>query len=288
MAPPPPPALSPGIAGAAAAPPGEPSPTRAIKRKKKAARKSPPKEAKANGGTADTARETAPEMAPPRMADGAGAIPENGYLAMAGSGVGGPAAANGAGEHGVSMAERWNRFLQSFKDAVYTFNVPSPIKVDEPKTIHLWVDTMSDQQALAKELEKMVVKDSDRVEAGAIQVSPEMRATLTGENFIINANSPEQQRINMAGRTIWSWDITPTWPGTLTLHLRLIAIPPDKAEPPYTIPALLDRTIEVKVTFWWLLDHFFEKYWKWLLGGLGTLFMTILGWRRQKRTGQKE
>lgn len=56
----------------------------------------------------------------------------------------------------------------------------------------------------------------------------------------------------------------------------------------YTIPVPLDRTIEVKVTFWWLIDHFFEKYWKWLLGGLGILLMTLLGSWLKKRFGNEK
>lgn len=44
--------------------------------------------------------------------------------------------------------------------------------------------------------------------------------------------------------------------------------------------------IKMKVTIWWLIDHFFAKYWKWLLGGLGTVFITVFGWSWKKRFGQ--
>lgn len=196
-----------------------------------------------------------------------------------------PAAKNGGSE--PSRSEGWQNFLAGFKDAAYTFNPPSPIKVAKPYPIHLWVDTKVSHQALAEDLKKVVPHDAGRVESGTIQVSPVMKATLTGENFTIKPNSPEQQTIHLAGRTIWSWDITPTWPGTQTLHLRLIAIPPAGIADPYTIPVPLDRTIEVKVTPWWLLDFFFDKYWKWLLGGLGTLLFTVLGWWWKKRSGEK-
>jgi hypothetical protein len=196
-----------------------------------------------------------------------------------------PAAKNGGGE--PSRSEGWQNFLAGFKDAAYTFNPPSPVKVAKPYPIHLWVDTKVSHQALAEELKKLVPHDAGRVESGTIQVSPVMKATLTGENFTIKPNSPEQQTIHLAGRTIWSWDITPTWPGTQTLHLRLIAIPPAGIADPYTIPVPLDRTIEVQVTPWWLLDFFFDKYWKWLLGGLGTLLFTVLGWWWKKRSGEK-
>ena len=238
------------------------------------------KQKKKTAEGAISAKVTALKVAKPRVPMAAEPAPENGVMTRI---MGAPAAADGEGEYTISMADRWNAFLQSFKDAVYTFNPPSPITVDKPRTVHLWVDTMIDQQTLAEELKRIAPWDAARIEAGPIRVSPEMRAILTGENFKINANSPEQQMINMEGRTIWSWEITPTWPGTQTLHLRLIAIPPDTMSSPYTIPVPLDRIIEVKVTFWWLIDHFFEKYWKWLLGGLGTLLMTFLGWWLKKR-----
>jgi hypothetical protein len=240
---------------------------------------------KKNGGPAIGAKASAPEVAGPPRIMAAKPVPENGGMTEV---MRAPATANGEEEYAVSMADRWNAFLQSFKDAVYTFNPPSPIKVDKPRTMHLWVDTMIDQQALAEELRRIVPWDAERIEAGAIQVSPEMRAILTGENFKIKANSPEQQMINLAGRTIWSWEITPTWPGTQTLHLRLIAIPPDAMSSPYTIPVPLDRTIEVEVTLWWYIDHFFDKYWKWLLGGLGTLFMALLTLWLKKRFGSEK
>lgn len=246
----------------------------------------PPKKAqKKNSGPAIGAKATAPEVTKPPTPMAAEPEPEHRVMAQV---MRAPGGANSEEESAVSMADRWNAFLQSFKDAAYTFNPPSPIKVDKPRTIHLWVDTVIDQQTLAEELRRIVPWDAARIEAGAIQVSPEMRAILTGEYFKIKANSPEQQMINMAGRTIWSWEITPTWPGTQTLHLRLIAIPPDAMSSPYTIPVPLDRTIEVKVTFWWLIDHFFEKYWKWLLGGFGTLLMTLLSWWLKKRFGNEK
>ena len=181
----------------------------------------------------------------------------------------------------------WQAFMMSFRKASYVFNPPSPIKVDRPKTVHLWVDTVAGQQQLATELMTLVPEDADRVETGQIRISPEIEAKLTGKNFIIKANSPVRQRINMEGRTIWSWDVTPTWPGKQMLHLRLVAIPPPEFSSPYTIPVPLDRNIEVKVTLWWLIDHFYEKYWKFLLGGLGTLFMTVLGWWWRKRASQQ-
>lgn len=192
-------------------------------------------------------------------------------------------------DYSNNRRKQWDEYLKRLKNASYTFNPPSPIKVDKPRTIHLWVDTIINHEELAEQLKKLVPQDADRIESGEIKIAPRMKASLTGENFKITPvpAGTEVQDINFSGRTIWSWNIVPTWPGTQTLQLRLIAIPPKSIGEPYTIPEALDREIVVEVTIWWAFDHFFEKYWKWLLGGLGTLLVTILGWWWKKTYGNK-
>lgn len=176
-------------------------------------------------------------------------------------------------------------YLNKLRTASYTFNPPSPIKVDVPRTVHLWVDTIISPEELGAMLRQIVPPD-DRagIVTGQVRVAPEMEARLTGEKFEIRPTSPERQSVNLEGRTIWGWEITPTWPGQHTLHLRLVAILPEAIGSSYTIPALLDRTIEVEVTLWWLFDHFFDKYWQWLLGGLGTMLAAFAWWWKKRAT----
>jgi hypothetical protein len=183
-----------------------------------------------------------------------------------------------------SREELRREYLNNLRTASYTFNPPSPIKVDVPKTIHLWVDTMISPEELGAMLKQIVPPgDAAGIVTGQVQVAPEMEARLTGEKFEIRPTSPERQSVNLEGRTIWGWQITPTWPGQYTLHLRLVAILPEAIGTTYTIPEPLDRTIQVEVTLWWLFDHFFEKYWQWLLGGLGTMLAAAFAWWWKKR-----
>jgi len=44
---------------------------------------------------------------------------------------------------------------------------------------------------------------------------------------------------------------------------------------------IFERKINVDVTLWWLIDTYFEKYWKWLLSGLGALLAAWWAWRRE-------
>lgn len=187
----------------------------------------------------------------------------------------------------VTETQRIDGYLSALKSAAYTFNPPSPIRVDEAVTIHLWLDPKSSPTVLAEELRKLVPQDASRVESGETKWSPRMRATLSGADtdFEIKPIDPEEQTVNTTERTRWSWIITPRRAGKeLALHLRLIALLPPELGPPTTITSL-DRKINVEVTVWWLFDHYFEKYWQWLLGGLGTIVMSIFAWWWKNRKG---
>lgn len=174
-------------------------------------------------------------------------------------------------------AQRIDAYLGNLKIAAYAFNPPSPIFVDKPTTVHLWLDPQVSAVALAQELKKLVPRDAARVESGKTKWSPQMRATLSGEEFKVIAIDPEVQLVSLSERTRWSWDITPLSANeTLSLHLRLEVIFP--SELGVKTITTLDREIYVEATWWWLFDHYFDKYWKWLLGGLGTTIASIVVW----------
>lgn len=163
----------------------------------------------------------------------------------------------------ASQIQRIDAYFNGLKTAAYTFNPPSPIQVAKPVTVHLWLDPQATAAELAEELRKAIPRDAARVESGETRWSPKMRATLSGPDFEVKAIDPEEQPVGSTQRTTWSWDITPLRAGEkLALHLRLAAVLPSELGPPKTITTL-DREINVEVTWWWLFDHYFEKYWKW-------------------------
>lgn len=197
-----------------------------------------------------------------------------------------PATAGAAPEdETASQIQRIDAYFNGLKTAAYTFNPPSPIKVAKPVTVHLWLDPQATAAELAEELRKAIPTDAARVESGETRWSPKMRATLSGPDFEVKAIDPEEQPVGSTQRTTWSWDITPLRAGEkLALHLRLAAVLPSELGPPKTITTL-DREINVEVTWWWLFDHYFEKYWKWLLGGLGTAMASAIAWWWKNRKG---
>lgn len=242
-------------------------------------------------------RSASPPPSMDKAQEGSGKAAKTAAKKNGGAGTGAaapPAAANGGGSASNTRNESWQNFLANLPTAAYTFNPPSPITVDTPHPIYLWVDTTVTHKALAEEMKRFEPADASQVRSGLTKVSQVMEASLTGpgEEFIaIQPATPQRQELNLDGRTSWKWTINPKKPGTYTLDIQLLVIPPpDLATAPHEIrpsPAL-HHTIQVEVTLWWLFDHFFDKYWKWLLGGLGTLLVTVLGWWWKKKSGQQE
>jgi len=179
-----------------------------------------------------------------------------------------------------AQAQRIDDYLNSLSSASYAFNPPSPIKVAKPVTMHFWLDPSTTTAQLSEALKQAVPRDAARVESGVTTWSPRMRATLSGPEFEIKPvpEGSEEQPVSPTQRTTWSWDVTPLVPGdNLVLHLRLQVVLPPEISPPKTITTL-DKEIKVEVTWWWLFDNFFEKYWKWLFGGLGTAISGMAAW----------
>jgi hypothetical protein len=185
-----------------------------------------------------------------------------------------------------------DEYISGLSQAAYTFNPPSPIKVAQPITVALWVDPATSAARLAEEMRKAFPESAARVESGETKWSPRMRATLTGPDFQITPVEGKDfdgvKDLSATARTEWSWSVRPTSPGKKKLHLLLAVVLPPELGKPRDLPQI-SRDIEVEVTIWWLIDNFWEKYWKWLLGGLGGAASAALAywWKnRRRRDGQ--
>jgi hypothetical protein len=195
-----------------------------------------------------------------------------------------PPAPNGAD----TLAERIDAYLASLRRAAYAFNVPSPVKVAKPVTVQLWLDPQTSSQQLAADLGEALraTQPEDRVESGQVKIATVMRATLKGDDFTISPVTEETQPVSAVARTHWVWEVTPKHPGhNLPLYLSLHIVLPQELAGRAVIEPPLDKRIEVEVTGWWLLDTYWEKYWQWLLGGLGTAFASLAAWWWKRRQG---
>lgn len=178
-------------------------------------------------------------------------------------------------------------YVTGLRKAAYTFNPPSPIKVEQRVVVSLWLDPSKETEQLAEEMRKSL-PDAGRIEQGTTTWSPRMRATLTGADFEIMPVEGKDfdgvKDLSMTARTEWGWAIVPKLPGKKQMILLLsIVLPPELGEP-RELPAL-QRPIEVEVTLWWLIDHYWEKYWQWMLGGLASAVAAVIAWWGKKRFG---
>ncbi|MCX5818974.1 MAG: hypothetical protein NT047_03555 [Deltaproteobacteria bacterium] len=197
----------------------------------------------------------------------------------------------------AALLARREAYRKELKQASYTFNPPSPIKVAKPVTVHFWLDPLAEPMRLAEELKAELLKmrpgETPKTKAGRMDWSPKMRAKLTGDDFVIIPTEGKDfdglKTLSATRRTEWSWDVKAKNVGPqLPLHLKVWAVLPQELGDPDEV-LKLDELIHVEVTFLWLVDEFWEKYWKGILGGLGTaLAGAITAWwniRRRKAAG---
>ncbi len=183
-------------------------------------------------------------------------------------------------------------YVAGLSKAAYTFNPPTPIKVARPIAVALWVDPAKEAAQLAEEMKKAFPESAARVEPGTTVWSPRMKAALTGPTDLeITPLDPGkdgkpfdgEKDLSMTGRTEWSWSLVPTLPGTKKLQLRLSVVLPRELGDPHELQAL-ERDVDVEITVWWLIDHYWER-WKWAIGGIASALAAAIGWWFKRRFG---
>ena len=188
----------------------------------------------------------------------------------------------------ITLQKRIEAFIDSLKNAAYTFNPPSPIDVDQPTRVYLLLDPQGNISSLIEKLKALAPDDATAIQSGQTKWAPVMEASLSAaeSDFLIKPCALEKKSISGTEQTQWCWEITPQHPGAkMLLNLSLRAILPGEFAPAHEV-TLLHREIDVRVTTWWLFDHYFDRYWKWLLGGLGGFAVGVIAreWKRRKLT----
>ncbi len=177
-----------------------------------------------------------------------------------------------------SFQTRIEEYLATLKQASYAFNPPSPILVAKPTIVYLLIDPKADIAHLVEQLNSLAPRNARHIDSGETKWAQVMEASMSGDDFKIDPSLPVRKTLSPLEPAKWSWVVTPKHPGThLPLSLTVNAIIPSNFAPPYQV-VLLHKEIDVDVTIWWLFDHYFDKYWKWLLGGLAGLMTGMLGW----------
>jgi hypothetical protein len=124
------------------------------------------------------------------------------------------------------------------------FNAPETIPYGEAATIELLASLKEAADALRE-----AVRGDGPVESAQVQLGDRMEARLTGTGFRIEAITPEVQALSRQQRTQWRWEIEPTRPADLELHLTLSAIFRIDGESVTRTIQTFERTIDVDVPF---------------------------------------
>ncbi len=176
-----------------------------------------------------------------------------------------------------------DNLLKSLRAANIAFNAPDKMQIDERYDIHLVLSSSQSIDELQAELKRRI-GENKRLEGYEVRITPRMEARLTGQNFKIEAVTPETQAISTHEMTEWQWDVKPERGGKQVLHLTLNALVyVQNTSTPRTIRSF-DRTIEVQVSRRRLVSDWFRDNWYWI----GTVIVPlVIWWWRNRRSGKK-
>lgn len=121
--------------------------------------------------------------------------------------------------HYVSNNKQLNPLIMKIPVDSSGIIIPPKAKQYEGFEVSLNLDT----QQLAGFLNRIVSMASEgtAIQGIAGEVSPNMRAEIVGENFVIDNSGPQDQLYGYDGLTEWSWHVIPESSGKQVLNIRL-------------------------------------------------------------------
>jgi hypothetical protein len=144
------------------------------------------------------------------------------------------------------------------------FSAPDTMPLDRPQTFELVLSPTLSFNDLGEQLGK-----ASRSDRAAVHISPQMEATLKGEDFLIEALDPPVQTVASSPPTSWKWQVTPTKEGIQTLQLDLSAHIDVAGHDTPLVVKTFSRDIQVTVTMGSRFWHFVRTNWQWLWAALG-------------------
>lgn len=171
------------------------------------------------------------------------------------------------------------------------FNVPSDMRVGEPRHVIARIGRIGDAREILKNLPPGVTEEWEQT-----NITPTMKASLVGaaSDFNIASNSAEEQVIG-GGYTEWNWLVTPLDSGDKELTLYIVAVLRVAGyEKPRNVVVTTRRVrVHVNPRVWF--RTFIEAHWgtalAFVLGGIfvgawkGVLTL-VRGWRERKRAAR--
>lgn len=176
-----------------------------------------------------------------------------------------------------------DRALASLPKGNIAFNAPQTMVLGQSYPIYLLLSPQASVQNLQQELQQQLA-GAQNLQGASIQITPEMEARLTGDNFSIAAEGNEKQLVTGEGETRWKWDVTPRRVGTGELHLTLSVFLNVNGGPVPRSIQTFDRRITVEVTWGQRFSDFFGGHWEWILV---VIIIPVAKWLWDKRRKQK-
>jgi hypothetical protein len=183
--------------------------------------------------------------------------------------------------------KRLDRRLSQLARSNLAFDAPRQMQLGETETIRLTLSPSASTGELTQRLIEAGAKG--RIEsAQQIITANRMQARLTGQDFEIEATSPETQAVTFAEATDWSWDVEPTEGGEdKKLHLTVTALIPIEGETTPRQIRSFDQTITVNVTLGQRVGGVMDKHAGWIVPAI---LVPLAGaayawWRRRRSSG---
>ncbi|MDH5552299.1 MAG: hypothetical protein OEX82_03125 [Nitrosomonas sp.] len=148
--------------------------------------------------------------------------------------------------------------------------VPKEVKQYEGFEVSLRIDTTR-LAGLINEVQRISTGGAN-IQGISGAISPEMKAEITGENFSINNEGPQEQLYLLDGKTHWTWHVTPESSGRnlLKFHLHLLSYDDGKTEPMVVDVADVNIVAIPNPSVW------MARNWGW---AAAFLILAIVGWR---------
>ncbi len=172
-------------------------------------------------------------------------------------------------------AKKRDAYLAALAKAVFTFNAPSPMQLEQRTAVTLSVNPPAETAQLADDFRKSL-------DTGTVW-SPRLRARLGGADFQIapaDAKDADGAKdLSPSGRTDWRWSVLPQAPGTKRLAVTLAVLLPPGLGGPRELPTI-SRPVEVEATLGWRAEQLWADYWRWLAAALAVV-LAIAWWARR-------
>jgi hypothetical protein len=201
----------------------------------------------------------APEPSPaPEPGDGVAAVAPRPMERPAAE-VPAPCAATG----GTMLLPAQCDAVAGIRAAKGSFNAPSEMVRSETVRIRFALSRTADAAAT----ESAVARLRGATVTIDTRASASMRATLTGQNFEIEALSPERQDLSAAPLATWEWDVQPRQAGEQILTLRTFAEIPSGEGFLVADEKVEDRPIRVVVTTGGAVEDWLDESERWIRRG---------------------